>query len=75
MIDLAKRFAARPGGYTRIVKLGPRRGDNAPLALIEFVPDGEAAAAAEGGEKKATKKAPKKAAASKKTEKAAAAAG
>lgn len=72
MLDLAKRFASRPGGYTRIIKLGQRRGDNAPLALIEFV---DQAVAAEGGEKKAkTKKAPK-AAASKKTEKAAAAAG
>ena len=72
MLDLAKRFAARPGGYTRIIKLGQRRGDNAPLALIEFV---DQAVASEGGEKKAkTKKAPK-AAASKKTEKAAAAAG
>ena len=37
LIDLAKRFADRPGGYTRIVKLGPRRGDNAPLATIELV--------------------------------------
>lgn len=73
MLDLAKRFASRPGGYTRIIKLGQRRGDNAPLALIEFV-DGAGDSAAEGGEKK-TKKAPKKAAASKTTEKAAAAAG
>ena len=73
MLDLAKRFASRPGGYTRIIKLGQRRGDNAPLALIEFVD--QAGESAEGGEKKAkTKKAPK-AAASKKTEKAAAAAG
>lgn len=37
LVDLAKRFAGRPGGYTRIVKLGPRRGDNAPLVFIEFV--------------------------------------
>ena len=37
LIDLAKRFAERPGGYTRIVKLGFRRGDNAPLSIIEFV--------------------------------------
>ncbi len=37
LVDLAKRFAERPGGYTRIVKLGFRRGDNAPLSIIEFV--------------------------------------
>src|ERR1700685_3518012 len=36
-IDLAKRFAGRPGGYTRIVKLGPRRGDGAPISIIEWV--------------------------------------
>ncbi len=38
LLDYAKRFAARTGGYTRIVKLGPRRGDNAPMSLIEFLP-------------------------------------
>ena len=37
LLDLAKRFSERPGGYTRIVKMGPRRGDNAPLVIIEFV--------------------------------------
>ena len=36
-LDLAKRFRDRPGGYTRIVKLGRRRGDNAPMSLVEFV--------------------------------------
>lgn len=44
-VDLAKRFRGRPGGYTRIVKLGPRRGDNAPMAILELVGGAEAAAA------------------------------
>jgi large subunit ribosomal protein L17 len=53
LIELAKRYEARAGGYTRIVKLGPRRGDNAPISIIELVDGPDFKAQSEPGLAKA----------------------
>lgn len=37
--EIAPRFANRPGGYTRVMKLGPRRGDSAEMVILELVED------------------------------------
>jgi large subunit ribosomal protein L17 len=65
---LGPRFMSRPGGYTRILRMDPRPGDSAPMALMQLLDQPESAAlvdAGEADEKPAEKKA-KKAAAKKK---------
>ncbi len=65
--SIGPRFKDRPGGYTHAVKIGLRRGDNAPLSLVEILPESESAkgeASSERGKSRrrpaAKKTAPKK---------------
>ena len=61
-VDLGPRFKARAGGYTRILKMMPRPGDSAPMALMQLVDRAATAEALAADEAPAKKKARKKAA-------------
>lgn len=73
--ELGPRFKARPGGYTRILRMSPRPGDSAPMALMQLVEGPAAAPAAEAeGKKKPRRRAKAKSKSEPKPEKAAKAA-
>jgi large subunit ribosomal protein L17 len=64
--ELAARYATRPGGYTRVLKVRQRVGDAAPMSIVELVDRQSAGAAPKGGKAEKTKAAPAKAKAEKK---------